>query len=312
MTRTMVARNPLRPLACLSLAMPIFFGGYALAQADNTRPAVEINLKALKSTESGNAATVQPKRIVDGETVIILVPPSLQKKTPAPKPSRKIAAPAAKPAVPLPKTKVAKALPTPVPPINPAKLPQAGKEEKFAAVATPVAQMNTAPLPTPEQAEVVKEKVAQDAAEKVAEAVPEAKPAPVPQVKPEKPPEKEIQVAAIAPDPKPKVETAGAPQKLSRILFAEGETALPEVADDTLQAIAGQLASGERQNVQLLAYGTGNSVSAARRLSLGRALVVRSRLMELGVENRKIEVRALGKPEGDDPADRVDLVLIER
>ena len=312
MTRTTVARNPLRPLACISLALPIFFGGYALAEADNGRPAVEINLKALKSTESSNSAPVQPKRIVDGETVIILVPPSLQKKTPTPKPSLKMAAPELKRAVPLPKTKVAKVRPTPVPPINPAKLPPAQKEEKFAAVATPVVKMNTARLPTPEQAEAVQEKVAQDAAEKVTEATPEAKPAPAPEVAAEKLPKKEVQVAAIAPDTPPKVKSATAPQKLSRILFAEGETALPEVGDEALQAIADQLAGGGRQTVQLLAYGTGNSVSAARRLSLGRALVVRSRLMELGVENRRIEVRALGKPEGDDPADRVDLVLIER
>ena len=87
---------------------------------------------------------------------------------------------------------------------------------------------------------------------------------------------------------------------------------LPDAAQDSLQSIADQVMTGDRQNVQLLAYGSGDNVSAARRLSLSRALAVRSELMTLGVDNKQIEVRALGEPEGDGPADRVDLLLITR
>jgi hypothetical protein len=34
--------------------------------------------------------------------------------------------------------------------------------------------------------------------------------------------------------------------------------------------------------------------------------------MELGIDNRQIEVRALGEPEGNGPSDRVDLLMITR
>jgi outer membrane protein OmpA-like peptidoglycan-associated protein len=310
MTKTMAATKPRRRLARLALALPVAFGWYGLAHAAETRPLVEINLDALKSAGTG-AASPAPKRIVDGETVIILVPPSLQIKANAPVSLKKIATPQVKPAIALPPVKTAKAVPAPLPRINPAKMPPAEKTDKFDAVAVPVSEMNTAPLPTPAQAEVIKDTVAESAAEKVTDVTPAAKPEPAPEISAEKLPETEVQVAAVPPDPLPKIGTAS-PQKLSRILFAEGETEMSDASNEALQAIADQLADGGRQSVQLLAYGTGNSVSAARRLSLGRALVVRSKLMELGVENRKIEVRALGTPEGDDPADRVDLVLIAR
>lgn len=327
-------------LAPYALALPLAITAVPLALADTgnvARPLVEVNMKALQTAGSSDRA---PTRIIDGERVITLTPPSLRPKKPE-TPPEKIVTPLTKPSLTLPETEVAEAPPVPVPPINPAKLPAATEEAKFEDVSTPVVKMDTAPIPTPEIVENLKSDAAEDAAEKVtksAEAPPNAAKTEAAAevtaetvtesatetaaetetaVQSEEEAAKEIQLAAITPDAGPPASKAlsGATDeqnKLTRILFAEGDMKLPDTAQDSLQSIADQVINGERQNVQLLAYGSGSNVSAARRLSLSRALAVRSELMTLGVDNKKIEVRALGEPEGDGPADRVDLLLITR
>jgi hypothetical protein len=56
--------------------------------------------------------------------------------------------------------------------------------------------------------------------------------------------------------------------------------------------------------------GTENS-NDARRLSLDRALAVRSGLVQQGVRSTQVTVRALGNPGGEGPPDRVDILLLE-
>ena len=66
--------------------------------------------------------------------------------------------------------------------------------------------------------------------------------------------------------------------------------------------------------LQLIAYasGTADQANQSRRISLQRALAVRSYLMEHGVANTRMDVRALGnRNEGEEPPDRVDIVLLE-
>ncbi|MCX7385014.1 MAG: hypothetical protein NT133_27155 [Alphaproteobacteria bacterium] len=66
-------------------------------------------------------------------------------------------------------------------------------------------------------------------------------------------------------------------------------------------------------NVTALAAGTADDPSAARRVSLGRGLAVRSLLITEGIASTRIYVRALGNnPEatGNDPADRADIVVV--
>ncbi len=328
MTRLPSAAYSAPWLVSLLFALPLCAPIIGAAQAETAaRPAVEVNLNALKSTPRLVHA---PTRIIDGETVIVLTPPSLQKKKPAAS-AEKVVTPRVKPALSLSQTDVAAVTPVPVPPVNPAKLPDATEAAKFDAVATPVVKMDTAPIPSPEKAEGMKAEVADDAAEKITEATPTPTPA-TDAVEPAKTPDEnvvaeasapavttepkdeEIQLAAIAPSAGPTVAKApsASPENLTRILFAENAADLPDDAQAGLQAIAETLKESGRENVQLLAYGSGASVSAARRLSLGRALAVRSKLMELGVDNRQIEVRALGEPEGGGPSDRVDLLLITR
>ncbi|MBI1777249.1 MAG: OmpA family protein [Proteobacteria bacterium] len=87
---------------------------------------------------------------------------------------------------------------------------------------------------------------------------------------------------------------------------------MPAGADRTLKQLAERLKSNESLRLQLLAFasGTPETASQARRLSLSRALAVRSYLIEQGVRSTRIDVRALGSrtAEGSSP-DRVDLVV---
>ncbi|MDA1132916.1 MAG: lysophospholipase, partial [Proteobacteria bacterium] len=64
------------------------------------------------------------------------------------------------------------------------------------------------------------------------------------------------------------------------------------------------------RRVQLNAFagGTAETIGAARRLSLSRALTVRSYLIDQGVRSTDIDVRALGIPETGEP-ERVDVLL---
>jgi hypothetical protein len=66
--------------------------------------------------------------------------------------------------------------------------------------------------------------------------------------------------------------------------------------------------------MQLLAYAGGKKLSAskARRLSLSRALAIRSYLIGKGVRSTRIDVRALGNKIPSGKPDRVDLKIIQR
>ncbi len=70
----------------------------------------------------------------------------------------------------------------------------------------------------------------------------------------------------------------------------------------------------ESLRLQVVAYaeGTADQASQARRLSLSRALTVRSYLISQGVRSTRIDVRALGARASDGPADRVDLLIGDR
>jgi len=101
-----------------------------------------------------------------------------------------------------------------------------------------------------------------------------------------------------------------------RILFPSGDQKLPDSARDELIGLVGKLEANPSLSLQIEAYaeGTSETASAARRLSLSRALAVRSYLIEQGVRSTRVAVRALGNKPSDPPApdDRVDIKLIER
>jgi outer membrane protein OmpA-like peptidoglycan-associated protein len=106
----------------------------------------------------------------------------------------------------------------------------------------------------------------------------------------------------------------GAPERTLQIPFAAGETTLAKSAQEKLEGLAENLRSAENLRVQLLAYAAdeGASPSKARRVSLSRALAVRSYLIESGIKTSRIDVRALGDKSTSGLPDRVDVEVVER
>ncbi len=95
------------------------------------------------------------------------------------------------------------------------------------------------------------------------------------------------------------------------ITFAPGSSDLPDNAVGALDRLADRLKSDPNLRIQLVGFARTQveSASQARRLSLFRALSVRTHLMKKGVRSTRMDVRALGNKEDDGPPDRVDLVM---
>ncbi len=104
------------------------------------------------------------------------------------------------------------------------------------------------------------------------------------------------------------------PGQSMQIAFAAGEAEMPDNAHVALAAIAERLGKDDTLRLQLKAYAGGgaDSASHARRLSLSRALAVRSKLIEQGVRSTRIDVRALGNKSESGPSDRVEVILVQR
>ena len=98
------------------------------------------------------------------------------------------------------------------------------------------------------------------------------------------------------------------------IRFAAGEANLTDDGKARLDKLTESLKANENSRLQLLAYAGEDQISPskARRLSLSRALAVRSYLIAKGIRSTRIDVRALGdQVPGGDP-NRVDLKVADR
>jgi len=214
------------------------------------------------------------------------------------------AAPATPPSPPMPELPTPTA-PPPVPTIPPA--PAAAPPTAAAAAATAALPSNAAPVgapssPAPSTPAASSASVTEADKVAAAAATPAAPPAPA-----AAPP---VTVAAAAPS----VVTAIG-DKTVRVQFSAGATDLPEGAKRDLDGLAQKLASNEQSRLQLVAYAAGGADEAnqARRLSLSRALAVRTYLIAQGVPNSRMDVRALGnRSDGGAPPDRVDIVMLDR
>ena len=123
------------------------------------------------------------------------------------------------------------------------------------------------------------------------------------------------QVAAASPAPKtpapaPKASSGGA----ISIAFDAETKSLPTNASGTLNEVAEKMKADKSMRVQLLAYASAGerSEAKARRLSLSRALEVRSYLIGKGIASTRMDVRALGNQSPSGSPDRVDLTLVNR
>ena len=128
-------------------------------------------------------------------------------------------------------------------------------------------------------------------------------------------PEPAKRVAAASPAPKA---AAPAPKASGgsaiSIAFGADDKSLPANAGGTLDDVAQKMNADTAMRVQLLAYASAGerSEAKARRLSLSRALEVRSYLIGKGVASTRMDVRALGNQAPDGTPDRVDLTLTNR
>ena len=144
---------------------------------------------------------------------------------------------------------------------------------------------------------------AQDEAQAPARSTARTQPAP-PAVRPAAPQER--QTAAL-----PRARAPADEDEALRVVFSGSSSRLTEEGESGLRDLVQSVAETEsRIQLKAFAAGSANRPSTARRLSLSRALAVRSFLIEQGMRSTRIDVRALGVPADDGPADRVDVILL--
>jgi outer membrane protein OmpA-like peptidoglycan-associated protein len=97
-----------------------------------------------------------------------------------------------------------------------------------------------------------------------------------------------------------------------RLSFAKGQSDLSPGSADSIKRLVQIAPPGDATTYNVLAYAAGDpdDPSAARRLSLARAIAVRAVLMTDGVPSSRIYLRALGSQPDGGPADRVDLSVL--
>lgn len=197
---------------------------------------------------------------------------------PAPEPE-----PALTPA-PAPKPSVQAAIPEPEPALTPVPMPE----------------IMPAPEPMPAAAPAVELKAPEPAPKKASADIP---PAPKPKAAPAPKPAA-VETAAATPNPEPK-------PGVTRLTFGVTDSKLGDSSLNKLRTVGEGLLADEKTRLEIRAYagGDGMSENRARRLSLARALAVRSELIEQGVRSNRIDVRALGDKTDEKPFNRVDLTL---
>ncbi len=99
-----------------------------------------------------------------------------------------------------------------------------------------------------------------------------------------------------------------------RLAFASGLSKLDGASTALLDEIASGAKTDRSIRLKLLAYAgaAGQTASQSRRLSLSRALAVRSYLIDKGVRSVQFEVQAKGKKLEGGPPDRVDVIVTKR
>ncbi|WNJ99001.1 OmpA family protein [Thalassospiraceae bacterium LMO-JJ14] len=232
---------------------------------------------------------------------------TLRKPGTGPKMAAKPAAPAA--AAPAPAPKIAAAPP-------PAPAQAAPPPAPAQAAPKQLAQKKAAPAPTPAPPP------APAPAKTVTASAPPPPPPPVSTGAPPPPP-MPSEAAAIAP-PAPPAASKPAEQASTstatpadgpvKVVFNNDDTKLSADGQSALESVLEKLSAEEKSRVQLMAYAAGDDLtsSKARRISLSRALSVRSYLIEKGVRSTRIDVRALGDKSEGEPKNRVDVNVIER
>jgi len=265
--------------------------GQKIVKAEAMVPVVQPTLKkvdVVASTPTPPPAAVVKAPIVKAKPVTKVEAPVKVEAAPAPK------APVAAPVV-----KVVEAKPVPAPAPTPARVAKA---------VTPPPPPAPAPMPLTQSSTPKAEKTMAPPPQAIAKA-PETTSTTTVVDLPPKNTAAQPGVASLSSPSGPLTDGDN-----MRIVFDTESSKLPQDARDALKALSEQLKSQDGLRLQLLAYaGTADtSASAARRLSLSRALAVRSHLIESGVRSTRIDVRALGNKSSDEITERVDITVVER
>ncbi|MGH6718086.1 MAG: OmpA family protein [Alphaproteobacteria bacterium] len=122
----------------------------------------------------------------------------------------------------------------------------------------------------------------------------------------------DTEVAGLGPTTGPLDLTTPGP--VLAVAFAAEDAELGPETIHALDALVVAMLADDGARIQLMAYAgaESGSASAARRLSLSRALAVRGYLIERGVRSTRIDVRALGDNVDVGPPERVDIVALPR
>ncbi len=120
------------------------------------------------------------------------------------------------------------------------------------------------------------------------------------------------QVAALPPDAPPAASENRFLEDTISIFFRPGSASLDDDALQIVGDIAERLEKSPGMRLQVLAFAEliGNNPSKARRLSLSRAMALRTALSDNGIDNKRMDIKALGGGYGDDPPNRADVVIV--
>ncbi|HVM77482.1 MAG TPA: OmpA family protein [Stellaceae bacterium] len=277
-----------------------------------------------RSAASGKKSTAQTGSKASGKKTASKMPAAQTASTgasPAPQQASVPPTPSPAPAPPQPPAQVATVNPI-APPSQPPPQPSATASAPAPAPAAPQAAAPPSPTPPPAPA---------PAPAQAAPAPSAPAPAPAPSVTAAAPQAPSAAPPAPTPPPAPRTAAntppppAPAPQQTAslppsgglpaRIMFPANVTDLPDQAKPSLEAVAKAMKADANLKVQLMAYASGSTdqTSQARRISLSRAIAVRSYLIEQGVNSMRIDVHALGnKTDSGGPLDRVDVIAVEK
>lgn len=208
---------------------------------------------------------------------------------------------------PTPLTKPNPAAPTTSPATETAEVP-----DSPVAPPAPVEENNTAPAPAAPEIAAISDTPAPPAPpapDTTQPATEMVEPAPAPTVPPA--PAEEASIPPESSAPAAMSATGGDEYSLG---FAADSFELSAAARSQLDSVIATMGQDEDLRIQLQAYaqGDGANASKARRLSLSRALQVRSYLIDRGVRSTRIDVRALGANVPSGPPDRVDIKTVQR
>lgn len=302
---------------------------------------VTVNMDVIDGRTGGRLTTpgsdgrilLMPNAPRESQERIVLRPPASMRGAQPAKPAAMAAAPQLTPPAAMrpiaPPMSPSAATPSSAAPSAPAvRAPTVLQPEKPAAPKVAAPQVERPQIAAPKPAETPKPAAPAASTEKPATAtqrtaaLPSAKPEPV------KPPASSTPPASATPkaEPKPAEQKVAAlppkdsapsqpaPAGVTRLSFGFNQAEMDEAARAQLQGVTKRLQDNDSLRVQLLAYAGGEGVSSsqARRLSLSRALAVRSHLIEQGIRSTRMDVRALGDTGKDGPDDRVDIRIIDR